>query len=86
MARVLCTLAFASDQISGVAFERAEAGMVSVEVSDEVAAAFIAVPGYELVAEQKPAAPVEDQPLTSPEGSGEAAAYQPAKPAKRRAN
>jgi hypothetical protein len=88
MARVLCTLAFASSEISGVAFERTDAGMLSAEIGDEAAAAFTAIRGYELMGETKPAEPAEPPaPASSPEGSGEAAAHQTsAKPQKRRAN
>lgn len=84
MARVLCELPFASSLINGVAFTRSDAGSVSEEISDKVAAAFLAIPGYKLV-EEKPAAPASSS-TNGTEGSGEAAANQTAKPVKRRAN
>lgn len=53
MPKVLCTLPNASEQISGVKFSAHEAGMLSEEVSDEVAAGFAAIPGYEVVGASK---------------------------------
>lgn len=54
MPKVRCVLKNASSLISGVQFEPADKGMVSAEVSLEVAEQFLSVPGYELVPEQKP--------------------------------
>lgn len=54
MPKVLCTLVNASDFISGVKFVTHAAGMLSEEVSDEVAEGFTAIPGYELVGDKKP--------------------------------
>lgn len=59
MPKVLCTLPNASDEISGVKFSAHEKGMLSEDVSDDVAATFASIPGYELVG-VKPAAPVVD--------------------------
>lgn len=49
MAQVLCTRPNAAEEISGVKFSRAEEGMLSEEISDERAAAFLEIPGYALV-------------------------------------
>lgn len=50
MAKVICTLENASDEINGVKFEAVEGvGMVSAEISDELAAEFASIPGYEIV-------------------------------------
>ena len=49
MPKVLCTLPNASELISGVAFVSHANGMLSEEVSDEVAARFTSIAGYELV-------------------------------------
>ena len=59
MAKVLCTLPNASDEISGVEFTEQSNGMLSAEISAEQAAAFCAVPGYALVEEQSEAADAE---------------------------
>lgn len=58
MARVLCTRPNASDEISGVQFEQHEDGMLSVDISDDQAAAFTEIPGYTLFGTPaKPAKP-----------------------------
>lgn len=49
MPKVLCTLPNASEEISGVKFASHANGMVSEEISDEVAATFASIPGYEIV-------------------------------------
>lgn len=49
MAQVLCTLPNASEEISGVKFVSHAKGMLSEEISDDVAADFASIPGYELV-------------------------------------
>lgn len=51
MAKVLCTLPNASEEISGVKFEQREDGMLSEDISDEQAAAFVEIPGYALMIE-----------------------------------
>jgi hypothetical protein len=90
--RVLCTLPHASEQISGVAFERTPAGMLSVEISDEAAARFIRIRGYELAEASAPAPAKAPDPVAvpaptpAPDGSGDAAAQQTAKPKRRSAN
>lgn len=56
MPKILCTLPNASDLISGVKFATHAKGMVSEDVSDDVAAAFASIPGYEIVS----AAPAPD--------------------------
>lgn len=47
MPRVLCTLENASTEINGVKFEAVENGMLSEDVSDEVAENFLSITGYE---------------------------------------
>ena len=60
MSKVLCTLPNASDEISGVKFSAHPKGMLSEDVSDDVAAEFAAIKGYSIVgavsAEDKAAA------------------------------
>jgi len=46
MPRVICSLPNASTEISGVKFSQTDDGMLSEEVSDEVAAAFTEINGY----------------------------------------
>jgi hypothetical protein len=48
MPKVLCKLPNASENISGVKFVSHQDGMLSEEISDDVVAAFLEVPGYEL--------------------------------------
>lgn len=55
MAKVLCTLPNASEEISGVKFVAHEKGMLSEDISDEIAADFASIPGYELVGAKAPA-------------------------------
>lgn len=96
MARVLCTLAFASELIDGIAFAAVDGGMLSVEISDSAALRLAEIPGFRLHEEgtqqppQTPAAvtaPASDAaPLQSTEGGGEAAAHQPGKTSRRRAS
>lgn len=59
MPKVLCTLENASEEISGVKFAAHERGMISEEISEEAAARFASIDGYELVeeSESKPPAP-----------------------------
>lgn len=54
MATVLCTRVNASEEISGVKFKQVENGMLSEEISDEQAAEFVLVGGYELVGGGEP--------------------------------
>ena len=54
MPKILCTLPNASEEISGVKFVVHANGMVSEEVSDEVAADFASIPGYEIVGAPAP--------------------------------
>lgn len=49
MPKVLCTLPNASEEISGVKFSAHAKGMVSEDVSDETAAYFAAIGGYEII-------------------------------------
>lgn len=65
MPRVLCTLPHASTSINGVTFTPDRGQMISEEVSEEVAVAFGAIPGYEILRAQAPApaaAPVTEAP------------------------
>lgn len=49
MPKVICKLENAADEISGVKFAAREDGFkVSEELSDEAAAVFLSIPGYEL--------------------------------------
>lgn len=52
MPLILCKLPNASTKINGVEFKPTEAGMLSVDVSAEVAEAFAKIPGYEIVQAQ----------------------------------
>jgi len=54
MARVVCTLPNASTLINGVPFTEDRGQMISDEISDEVAADFVAIPGYLSLVEAKP--------------------------------
>ena len=56
MPKVLCTLPNASNEISGVKFVAHEKGMLSEDLSDEAAAGFASIAGYEIVG----AAPAPD--------------------------
>lgn len=60
---VICKLKHAAAEINGVKFKETENGMVSEEVSAEVAEYFGAIPGYEVVAGQgsKAAKKAEDK-------------------------
>ena len=63
MPLILCKLPNASTKINGVEFRPTEAGMLSGEVSADVADAFAKIPGYEVVQAQgrrKPAAKADD--------------------------
>jgi hypothetical protein len=46
MPRVLCTLQNAAAEISGVQFDPVDGGLLSAEISDEQAEAFLSIPGY----------------------------------------
>lgn len=48
MAKVICTLPNASNLISGVKFIEHKLGMISEEVEDDVAQAFVKIEGYVL--------------------------------------
>lgn len=48
MAKVLCTLPNASEEISGIKFEKTDEGMLSAEISDELAAELATIPGYSI--------------------------------------
>lgn len=57
MAKILCTLPNASEEISGVKFVAHEKGMLSEEVAADVAERFASIPGYEVVGATAPKAP-----------------------------
>lgn len=63
MAQVICTLTNASSLISGVSFSTCDEGMISEEISDEVAARFLTIGGYKaaLVAEEAAEEPKQRQ-------------------------
>lgn len=54
MPKLLCTLPNASEEISGIKFVSHAAGMLSEDVSDEQAAKFASIPGYEIVGATQP--------------------------------
>jgi hypothetical protein len=55
MPKVICTLENATNKISGVQFTAIpEGGMISEEVTQEVAEMFASIPGYEIQAASKP--------------------------------
>ena len=54
MARVICALPNASEEIDDVKFEAVEGGMLSEEISDELAARFASIDGYKLVDGEAP--------------------------------
>jgi hypothetical protein len=66
MAKILCMLPNASDSINGVKFVTHKLGMISEELEDEAAEAFLAIKGYVLTDKKgKPVAgsiPAEDPP------------------------
>ena len=55
--KIICTLPNASTLISGVAFSSNQNGdgMISADVSADVAATFLEIPGYEIAPDKKPA-------------------------------
>jgi hypothetical protein len=62
MPKVLCTLPNASEEISGIKFMSHAAGMLSEDISDEQAAKFASIQGYEIVGAIRPKDPsVEDE-------------------------
>jgi hypothetical protein len=67
MARVLCTLENASGDISGVKFSPTDVGMLSEEISAELAAEWATIPGFELVDEVGPIVP-SVKPALTPRG------------------
>lgn len=78
--KVICTLPNASDLISGVRFVSHAQGMISEEISDEKAAAFLGIPGYKAAGEPTPpptsaptstSAPAGDPAGGSKTGEGE---------------
>lgn len=63
MAKVICTLPNASAEISGVQFVEHDEGMISEDISDDLAAEFASITGYKLAAgQQKPVKTAEEDP------------------------
>lgn len=62
MPRIICKRSNASVLISGVSFEKCDSGMISEEVSQEVADRFTVISGYEIAGleEVAPKKPSED--------------------------
>lgn len=55
MAKVICKLANASEEINGVAFApHPDGGMVSEDIPDDAAAVFASIEGYKLVGAKEP--------------------------------
>ena len=48
MAKVLCTSPNASEEISGIKFEKTDEGMLSEDISDDLAAELATIPGYSI--------------------------------------
>lgn len=53
MARVICSLPNAAEDISGVRFTPADGGMLSDDISEDQAAYFASIPGYVRVVMKK---------------------------------
>lgn len=68
MAKVLCSLPNAATEINGIKFTVAKGGMISEDVSDDVANDFVSIPGYELVSKSKATAKAaaKNAPATEP--------------------
>lgn len=64
MAKIKCTLPNASEEINGIKFAAEDGAMVSEDIGDDVAAGFLTIPGYELVA-------AEAAKPTKPEGKAD---------------
>jgi hypothetical protein len=75
--RVLCTLRNASENINGVDFVATDGGMLSAEVSPEVAAGFLRVPGYVAVEDAEPEPAPEPEPEPAKRGPGRPPKTQP---------
>ena len=77
MPKVLCTLPNASEEISGVKFVSHANGMLSEDVTDEVAANFASIPGYEIVGAKVKAtapAPADNDDAAAEKAQADAAA------------
>lgn len=65
--KVICTLPNASELISGVKFKHVpDVGMVSADIDEETAEAFLEIPGYELAEAEKRAPKAVEKPATAP--------------------
>ena len=51
--KILCTLPNASELINGVVFKPRGDVMLSEDISQELADAFVAIPGYEILSDEK---------------------------------
>lgn len=72
MKQVLCKLPNASENISGVAFQKTKDGMLAASVSVEDAAKFDGIPGYE-VSDANAAAQPKRAPKTEADKGGASA-------------
>lgn len=82
MPKVLCTLPNASEEISGVKFVTHAAGMLSEEITDEVAENFVSIPGYEMVG-GAPAGLTDAEKAAADEAAAAEAAAEAAKEAEK---
>jgi hypothetical protein len=82
--RVLCTLPNAAEEISGVRFERTDAGMLSADLDADAARAFARIRGYVLVPCSEPVAAPEPEPMPEVQPAPEPAKRVPGRPVKAR--
>lgn len=66
MAKIKCTLPNASEEINGIKFAAEDGAMVSEDISDDVAAGFLTIPGYVLVGEAAKTTKGEEKPTGKP--------------------
>jgi hypothetical protein len=64
VAKVITSIPTASTKINGITFTAEKGQMISEEISDEVAAGFVKVPGFALVVPPKGKAPAATDPAT----------------------
>ena len=82
--RVLCNLRNAAEEISGVRFERTDAGMLSGDLDPDAARAFARIPGYVLVPCSEPVAAPEPEPVPAAQPEPEPGKRGPVRSAKAR--
>lgn len=81
MPHIRCTLPNASHEINGFAFVEDGDGVVSAEsLPEEVAAAFLAIPGYGIA--ETPESPGSDEPSGTAEGAPAPVRRGPGRPPK----